>query len=74
MPKEKIDEMAATLFAISVLTKKLAKDVLKESMKGVKNIKNKDARHSKGSIEKRKCKGKLFRFSIKVGIIKRRKK
>ena len=40
MPKEKIDEMAATLFAISVVTKKLAKDVLQESMEGVKNVKN----------------------------------
>lgn len=46
MPKEKIDEMAATLFAISVVTKKLAKDVLKESMRGVKNVKNKDAKRN----------------------------
>lgn len=46
MPKEKIDEMAATLFAISVVTRKLAREVLKDSMKGVEDVKDKDAKRN----------------------------
>ena len=46
MPKENIDEMAATLFAISVVTRKLAREVLKDSMKGVEDVKDKDAKRN----------------------------